>query len=196
MDADLSKYETPRVAQVQKMSDSRAMIENHGQIENLPLPKDWVESNKKFASGIGARSFRAFHPKNDEKVALCLFYRGLAMSPTSSEAFHDLLEKKPHPLDLSELASIKEVLRDKKNPADFTIKNAETKDVSGKRVLVVEGRYKELQEDATAMFIDADGTGRFVQEVYYQTPKGHAPESYKAAKDSMFSIRWKENPAG
>lgn len=108
-----------------------------------------------------------------------------------AKAFHDILSATPHQLGASEFKSIPEVLQDKANPADFGILSARTQNLSGKNVLIVEGRYKALQQDAYHIYVDSDGTGSNVQEVFYQAPKDKYPAHLKEAKDSFNSIQWK-----
>ncbi len=165
-------------------------IRDHGQIKDMTLPKDWVEGGPYKIDGPGTRSFREFHPTENPEALIGFFYRGLKIGEAGGKNFHDILDKPPHSLSQAELTSLSDVLRDKGKPEDFAVYSAKTMDWNGKKVLVVEGRYKELQQDALEIFVDADNDGRVVQEVYYQAPKDSFLKYLKAAKDSLRSIQW------
>jgi hypothetical protein len=167
-------------------------IRNLGQIKDITLPKGWVGGEPyQFVGGVGARSFREVHPDAQPGSTLGFYYRGLPIGEEAAVNFHNLIEKPAHMLTQAELSSLHEVLRDKAGPKDFTPMVARTEDINGKRVLVIEGRYRELQEDTFAVFIDASGDGRAVQEVYYQAAKDNYLDNLKAARDAIRSIRWK-----
>jgi hypothetical protein len=83
------------------------------------------------------------------------------------------------------------MLRERANPEVFHILSARTQDLNGKRVLLLEGRYTEIQKDLYEVFIDADGTGRVVQEVYFLAPKIEYLHYLKAVKIAFSSIEWK-----
>lgn len=175
----------------EKMGDKPEVhIRDHGQIKDMTLPKDWVEGGPYKINGPGTRSFREVHPTENPDVLIGFFYRGLKISEDGGKNFHGILDKPPHSLSPDELTSLSDVLRDKGNHQDFTMYSAKTMDWNGKKVLVVEGRYKELQQDALEIFIDANNDGRVVQEVYYQAPKDSFLKYLKAAKDSLRSIQW------
>lgn len=113
------------------------------------------------------------------------------MSAPSAEAFHDVLAKPAHVLSSPELKSIAEVLDAKSDASVFNTLSARTESLNGKSVLIVEGRYKEKQVDTYALFLDSDGTGGAVQEVYYQAPKADFMSKLKAAKEALKTVEWK-----
>ncbi|HEY9868983.1 MAG TPA: hypothetical protein V6D08_07440 [Candidatus Obscuribacterales bacterium] len=165
-------------------------LQDHGQIQRMSIPAGWQEGPSSI-NGAGTSHFREFHPREDPQVKLCFYYRGLRTSREAAKNFRDVLDKPPHVLSSAELASLKETLRDRGNPRDFKVLTAQTEDINGKRVLVVEGTYTGIQQDARAILVDSDGTGSAVQEIYFQAPKGDYLRYLKTAKDSMKSIRWK-----
>jgi hypothetical protein len=174
-----------------KTSD-KPELHDQGQINKMDLPPGWVAGEPYHnVGGIGTRSFKEYHPPESPDSSLCFYYRGLPMDAQSGKNFHDILQKPPHTLSQEELASLGEVLRDKKDPKDFTMASARTENVNGKTVLVIEGRYKEIQQDTQEYFVDASGDGRAVQEIYYQAPKDDYPKYLKDARQSMKSIQWK-----
>ena len=103
-----------------------------------------------------------------------------------------MLKRPAHELNLQELALIAEVLSDKQSLQTFATSGARTEDVNGKRVLIVEGRYKQNQYDVMHMFIDADGSGRAVQEVYFQAPAHLFTQFQEQARSAWRSIKWKQ----
>ncbi len=169
----------------------RGAIFDHGQIETIELPDGWVESDEDFYSTVGTRSLRVFHPPDTPDAVLCFYYRGLPINAQSGRDFSTVLRRPAHELNLQELALISEVLSDKQSLQTFATSAARTEDVNGKRVLVVEGRYKKNQYEVVHMFVDADGTGRAVQEIYFQAPADKFSLHHEQARAAMRSIKWK-----
>ncbi|MBI4533723.1 MAG: hypothetical protein HY711_07225 [Candidatus Melainabacteria bacterium] len=188
---DLMEEVLRRLAQPSKPSNADLVVDL-GQISCLKLPKDWVEGSPQKGM-VGNSLFRQFSPPGKSDVALCHYYRGRGMNDEDSKAFHDLLAKPPHNLTASELREAGGLLRDRANPQDFSIALARTEDLNGKRVLVIEGRFKEIQHDVYELFVDADSTnpGKFVQEIYFQAPKDDYIKCRKEAMAALQSIVWK-----
>lgn len=161
-----------------------------GQVAEMNLPPGWKEGQPE-KSGSGTSSFREFHAADSPEAKLCFYYRGRRISEEGGRHFHNLLEKPPHNLSAEEVQSLGEALRDRANPDDFNMLVAKTEDINGKRVLVIEGRYKEIQQDTRALLVDSDGSGTAVQEIYYQAPKDLFPKYLLAASSAMKSIQWK-----
>lgn len=176
------------------MSDdvSSAPVEvlNCGQIERMKLPPGW-QANQKQEGKIGNSSYRDYTPPDNKEVKMVFFYRGRPVEPGSASAFHGLLEKPAHSLSPAELKSIAEVIRDRQDARDFQMLSARTEDLNGKRVLIVEGRYIQIQQDTYAVLVDADGSGKAVQEIFFQAPKENYMRFSREAKESIKSIQWK-----
>jgi len=169
-----------------------AEISNQGQISKMDLPCGWVERDKSdVTSNIGARSVREFTPPDAPDVKLSFFYRGLPCSETTGDAFKGILSKPPHHVTPTELKTLTEILRERGDNSAFSILAARTEDLNGKRVLIVEGRYRQTQQDLHEVIIDTDGTGRTVQEVFFQAPKDKFPRHLSEAKAALRSIAWK-----
>jgi len=90
-------------------------------------------------------------------------------------------------------SALSKVLRGKEDPQQFKMIAARTEDFNGKRVLVVEGRDTKSEDDIYAILVDADGSGRVIQEIYYQAPNEIYPKYLREAKSALKSIQWKEN---
>lgn len=165
-------------------------VENVGQIRWMTLPESWVEgASQSRIAGHG--TFCEYHPPESPDTNICFFYRGRAIRSTTAETFSSLLCKKPHFLTARELESISDVIRDKSDSEVFSVLFAKTAYWNGKCVLIVEGRYKNYNEDTFAIFVDAAGTGLFVQEIYFQSPRSQYVRYRKEAKDALATIEWK-----
>ncbi|HEY9868002.1 MAG TPA: hypothetical protein V6D08_02240 [Candidatus Obscuribacterales bacterium] len=169
----------------------RGVVSDYGQIHSIDLPPGWIESTEKFVSGVGTRSLRMFHPPEAPSAALCFYYRGLRITAQDGEHFRRLLHEPAHRLTDQEVSSVGLVLRDKSAPAEFTISNARTEDINKKRVLIVEGTYTRLQQDVFHIFLDSDGTGTAVQEIYFQAPSELYLNYLTDAKAALYSIEWR-----
>jgi hypothetical protein len=167
-----------------------ATIENHGQIKKITLPAGWVEGPAT-KGGIGTRSFREWHPVSDPDAKLCFYYRGLPTSAAAGKKFREVLDKPPHILTKAEITSLGETMRGKEDQSIFSPIMIKTEELNGKLVLTVNGRVTDRQADVKSIYVDADGTGKVVQEIYFQAPKELYLRYMKAAREAMESIEWK-----
>lgn len=161
-----------------------------GQVDTLKIPPGWKEGKAAKPAG-GASLLREFHPADNQEVKLCFFYRGTRISDTTGKKFHKVIEHPPHILSSSEVESLREILREKANPAVFKAAAAKTEDIDGKRVLIVEGRYSKTDTETRTIFVDSDGSGTAVQEIFYQAPKADYARHLQVASNALKSIRWK-----
>lgn len=172
---------------------SHPEVRNRGQIAEMTLPEGWVEAPPVvFSGGQGMKSRRVIHPPDLPAVRLTFFYRGLPMNRRAGQAFLKVLQQPPHDISDEEWNSLTVLLRDR-DPEEFTRFTARTEDWNGRRVLVVEGRYLELQEDNLEIFVDAVGDGRTVQEILYQAPKDLYNRYLRGAETALKSIKWKSS---
>lgn len=167
-------------------------IADHGQVKRITFPPGWEEGSSDAGAQIGSRSFRQVNPDRREDVSVCFFYRGLPVDAEAGKNFHAILGKPPHVLERKEMESIDRVLQIK-TPLNkfFDIIACHTIELNGKRVLVVEGRYPESGDHILEMYIDADGTGRVIQEIYYQAPKQDYGRYLRAVQSTFETIAWK-----
>ena len=172
-------------------SDLRGtLLTNHGQIDFMRMPENWVEG-KPQSTLSGTSLLREFHPLDHPEVQICFFYRGQPMSSRAAEYFHSVLQQPAHILTKVEIESLAETMWDKRNSKDFQLFLAQTEELNGKMVLVLEGRYNQIEEDTHALYIDADKTGSAVQEIYYQAPRADYSRHLMDALASLKTISWK-----
>lgn len=157
-----------------------------GQVESISLNADWEH-------GISQQTptpFTEYHSKKFPETKLCFYYRGQRMSDSSSANFARTLAKPDHSLSKAELKSLEEVLGVKSDEQAFKMLDARTQSLHGKRVMLVRGTYTEKQYETEAMYVDSDGTGGAVQEIYWQSPRiDYLAQSQ--AKASLRSVLWK-----
>ncbi len=170
--------------------ESQSNYISTGQIELMKVPTDWVKRdnvNLKANDGLVE-----YHPADNHDVRLNSSFRGNRISEDAAKAFTNCLKAVEHSIakGSEELKSLAEVIDDKSR--NFNISKAFTEDLNGKRVLVVEGAYKDTEHTTTqTRYVDSDGTGSAVQEISYTAPgalfNAHLPAAEKAIK----SILWK-----
>ena len=165
-------------------------LSNEGQISKMPIPSGWSRNttNPKLSA---TANFVEFHSDKTPAAKICTYYRGHKVSPAAGKRFHDLLQQPDHALTKEDFLSLAEVLRDKAKSADFTVANKRTQTLHGKRVLVVEGTFKELKQKTYCVYVDANDTGEVIQEIFYQAPESVYTDYAKAAEAAIQSISWK-----
>ncbi len=169
---DTQQAQVNECQETQIVSRFQAEVENHrlqvsknsikdvGQIDSISLPTGWAESAIQTGAAPGS-SYREIASKDNPDARIAFFYRGHKLASADGAQFHSCLKDPAHTLSATELQSLSAVLRDR-IPGGFTVSNAATLDLQGKRVLQVEGQYSQSKQQTKAIFIDADGTGRVV----------------------------------
>jgi hypothetical protein len=159
-----------------------------GQIQAMTVPDGWVKRDAvNLPSGGGLVEY---HPPGHDDIRLNSYYRGSRVGQEAAQAFKDCLAKPPHQLQSKELKDLAQVLGDKSY--DFDIFFAKTADLNGKRVLSVEGRYKDKDHTSSqTIYVDSDGTGSAVQEISYTASGKDYQDHLSEAQKALKSIIWK-----
>lgn len=172
------------------LKDESVIIRDHGQIDCMTLPAGWIEGESQY-NVVGDSSFRQFHPPKNKDVALCFFYSGRPADDQSAVFFQSLLEQPPHSLNPAEIRNLAAIIREKASPVDFTISVSRTENLNDRTVLFVEGRYELTQQDCLAIYLDADGSGKYIQEIFFRAPTGAYDRFLLLVKPAINSIEWK-----
>jgi len=168
-------------------------IVDDGQVDSMLFPKGWVAGEPAENPGIGSRWFREVYRQDSPDTSICFFYRGLPVADGPAAAFKAVLDGPPHTLSESELQSLPRIL-EHKTPLDselFKLSSARTEEWNGKMVLIVEGQYTESDDQIFEIYVDADGSGRFVQEIFYQAPSEQFRQFRAEAQKALQSVKWK-----
>ena len=165
------------------------LVVNEGAIKTMALPEGWT-SAKRFSNGIGQRYRESFRPPGEREAEICVFYRAMAISDEAANAFRHLIgQGASQTLTRGQIIAMQEVMgitsvgdnqhtNSSTNPRfapRFHLRNACTTKVQDRVVLLVEGNFQDESSHKTAefkgIFVDTDGTGKMVQEIYYQAPQ-------------------------
>jgi hypothetical protein len=165
------------------------VIENEGYIKSMKLPNGWVDQAQPRPQWAGPY-WHTFRPDGKDKVRLSFFDRGRPLTEPGKSALRALFERAPSALTPGDLRSIAEVLRDAAVVEEFNFLNARTEKFNDRPVVVIEGRWVELQEDCLWM-IAADADCTWVNEVIYQASKTDYPIYLKQIRDCLKTIEWK-----
>jgi len=168
-------------------------IVDDGQIDSMIFPVGWVAGEPAENPGIGSRWFREVYREDSPETSICFFYRGLPVADGPAAAFKGVLARPPHALSDDELQSLSRILEHKTplNSELFEMTSARTEDWNGKTVMVIEGQYKESDDRIFEIYVDADGSGRFVQEIFYQAPDEQFSQHAEDARSALQSVKWK-----
>jgi hypothetical protein len=179
-----------KLIEEQSMQRTKLTIEDVGQITRMSLPDGFVPG-RPTENVVGDSSLHSHHWSDDPDVRICVYYRGYGINPRSAQYFRHTLDKSAHVLSPDEIYSLSDLFAEKANPALFTIAGARTEIINGMPVLVMEGVYGSLDECNCSVYIDADGTGKFVQEIFFQTPEDRYKSNFPKFREALASIEWK-----
>lgn len=106
-------------------------------------------------------------PAESESVLLCIFFSGRKI--VNPVPLLSVLRESRHRLMQSELAEIREVLREKSLENHFKIMLAKTEEINGQNVLSIDGMYTKHQYMSTVKYIQSPRDPRIISEVSYTT---------------------------
>lgn len=172
------------------MPSTTTIVEDIGQIRQISLPENFVEGQRQ-DNVEGDSSLRRFYSPADSEVRICFFYRGYGINQLTAEQFKKTLGLPPHALSKEELARLGDLFGDKSNPQMFLQAGARTESLSGMPILILEGTYQPIVERNCTIFLDADGSGRFVQEIFFQAPADRYSPNFQLFSQALTSIVWK-----
>jgi hypothetical protein len=182
-DKELSEFGNP-------FSDDLDVV-TRGPVRSMRLPSGWSWGDRR-NSGSQLNSYQELYLRENPEVTIWFFYRGNRISEGATKAFQRILQAPDHLLTKTEIGSISEILKDQSDSKCFDLLIAKTADVSGCRILIIEGRYKETQLDRYHIYLDADSRDRggVIQEIFYQAPKADYFRHLAEARAAFNSIQW------
>jgi hypothetical protein len=165
-----------------------------GAVRSMRLPTGWSWGERR-NSGSQLNSYQELYLRANPEVTIWFFYRGSRISQDATKAFHHILSLPDHLLTKTEIGSISEILKDKSDSQSFDLLIAKTAEINGRKILIIEGRYKETQLDRYHIYLDADSNGRggVIQEIFYQAPKAEYFRHLSEARTAFSSIEWFDN---
>ena len=163
-----------------------------GPISGIELPAKWVEQPHQNNDTRSPRTIRKFHHPEDDRIQLCLYYRGLPVTAPTAESFANNLANEPGSIAQNILEALQEVLGPLALQDDFNIELAAVKMVNGRKVLAVEGHWPGLDLKSSNIFIDAKGDGAIIYEIYYAAPSDCFDQHKETAEAAFASIAWSE----
>lgn len=153
-----------------------------GPLTLLILPKSW----QKGLSRDNARGYvHSFNPPGDTDVTISVVYNVPPLSDQEGAALAAILKQEPHKTNLEQLSALQRLLKEKLDAFAFNIESARTENVGAKRVLIVEGKYKDQDVSTFALYNQAGNDHRVVQQVQYTAPTKKFPQYAKEAREAI-----------
>jgi hypothetical protein len=175
-----------------------------GSVKKMEVPKHWQETMPEVSrpgAPVGPLKISQFQPPLEKDVKLCYWNRAYGNVKEDAEtagALQRVLDQKPHQLSVPEQNGLRHLIASGyyANPDPYQIVNAETKNVHGRTVLMVESSYKSNDPDqpnkrSVSMFVNSDGTGRYTEQIYFVAPESKFKEYAPHALQSMESVKWR-----
>lgn len=159
-------------------------IIDYGPIRRMLLPDNW----KKLPDPDDFT--HKYARENEKDVEIYFFFRGKPVSNTTASRFCALLAKPPHKLDSEELLDLEVVIRDASEDVYFTLTETHTQLLNGLMVYVVQGHWKLSEVDSLGIFVDCDGDGKIIEEIYYLAPPDRFQMYLLEVRQALNSIEW------
>lgn len=171
------------------MNKMRLAVKGEGQIRQMSLPDGWIEVEKDpRPDTVHVKEFEC--PENSE-TRIMFYYRGRRVDTTTGDNFVRILSIPDHELSEQEFSDIVVILNNASEPDNFEVSSCRTETINGKRVLMLEGIWKDGGVLNLGMFIDSDNTGTAVQEVHYLAPESHYATYIEEIEQAIGAIVWK-----
>jgi len=171
--------------------DERDDILSRGAVREMKVLDGWVPGKTKSRGDGGIYTYQAIHPADRPDIMMWYFYRGYKLNEEEGQTFRDALARPPHTLPRQEIAALEAVLRDKGSPDLFRLSSARTEVLNGKMVLVVEGHYIEVDDEALTVYVDADGKGCTIDELHFRAPASEYKQYMPDVQKALQSVVWR-----
>jgi hypothetical protein len=104
--------------------------------------------------------------------------------------FSDLLHQPPQQVSAAALWDLVQIVHDMASPEAFEVRRALTTDWNGRRILLIEGRWKRENLDELHLFVGATGEPHLIDAISYLAPR-RAFDNHRHQIDvALQSIRW------
>lgn len=164
-----------------------------GPIRSIILPKGWKEGLRNTpANQLTVQTLYKFCAAENSNVQLCIYHRGHPVSKRSAASFREVLNRTRQEVSEDDLWSIQEVLGNLAYKDDFQVVTAMIRPLFGMNVLDVRGLWNNLKLSGYHIFIDVDGSGHFVYEIYYAAPYTEFDTHLAAIEAAVQSIEFEE----
>ena len=164
-------------------------VVDQGRIRSMAVPEGW-EPAQEIDDRYVLRELAAVA---EPKATLSFYWHNKALPPSVGEELAAVLDKPPHDLTAEELSEINLILRNQADAEYFELTDIRTEDLAGKRVLAVEGLWKESGNRSYGFILPDSEDGLYVQEVYFCAPQEVYEEYAGAALQAFASIDWKQS---
>lgn len=171
-------------------------VENYGAVAQLSIPNGWVEDHVAKRSEFDLAELKKFTPSGKSDVQLVFHYRGQPISEQQAANFTAVLSQPPRLLRKEEWWSVQEVLNRMAIPDEFSLLTVRTELLNQKCVMTAEGRWKDSSIDMYCVFVDVEGDGSIVQEIYFAAGKSDYYKHLTEFKRAIASVEWKPAEAG
>ena len=162
-----------------------------GTIQSLELPTKWVAAPP--PEEVGGRQLHKWHLLTRRDIRFCSYLRNVSLSKPTATVFQEVLYSEFHSVSQTELEKLDEILESMSNTDAFQIIDANTGYLNSRRVLTIKGRWLKTLEETISCFVDVNGDGLHVHQIYFTAPSGEF-EKYSQTADQIFiSIKWKHD---
>jgi hypothetical protein len=188
--------DNPRVdnsnRQMENPYSNRLTVRDLGQIAAFHIPANWIETTEEPTDPQWTRHAysRDFSPPDDPSATLSIYFRSLEVSEASAGRFTTLLRQLPHELSAQEIGSINQVLSKMADEDAFDMRGAQTHELGNRRVLIIDGEWKASQAQFHGLMIQADDSGREIQEIFFEAPLNSFMKYLNEVVDSIRTIEW------
>ncbi|MDZ4837458.1 MAG: hypothetical protein SGJ27_27035 [Candidatus Melainabacteria bacterium] len=160
-----------------------------GAVKSFELPDDWIADEP---VDLGGRRTVVFRTPDNPAILFCNHFRDEPLSKSGSSKFQSVLYSQFHDLTESEIEDLDDVIEGLNNKTAFSIRQAGTGYLNDRRIIRVRGDWLESQRSVMSCFIDVDGSGQRVQNLYFGAPIGELERWSELADRVFLSIKWSE----
>jgi hypothetical protein len=172
--------------------EARAVIikDYRGFIGSMTLPDSWEEFPETHGDH---RTMWKFAVSGDTQAVFCLFSSGIPVGRQAADNLRSLLTVPSHTLQADELQSVGRIFRHDPEGTAFRIESAYTKDMGQRRVLFLEGTWRQDGLRMLRIFVPrvpGPGGTTIIEEIYFQAPPAQYAQYVEAVHAVLQSIEW------
>lgn len=178
----------PQPSQPTPSPHTPTIVSDIGEVKSVSIPSGWTELKP---HEFGERIVRVWQYEKEPRVRFVSYQRNGELSLNGASAFNRVLYNEFHTLNRPELSTLEELLEATAKADVFEVLAAYTKYLNNKRILRIDGTWLRDDVSSIAIWVDADGKGRKVQQLAFLAPKGFFDAYFAEAQAIFESIRWK-----
>lgn len=167
-------------------------ILKQGPISQVTIPEDWIKIEHRRDPETHTQ-FALYKHKDEQEVTLRFVRPGARIGPQTGQLFLEVIaqpENTQVDTNSAEFVHLSVLTRGAGDPEEFNTNYARVESLNGKKVLVIDGVWKNTGLACLSVFVPAAEGAAHVQEIQLYAPPDRFEQFLPSFKKVLQSIEW------